>query len=666
MTGSGVSIMIRKPTILVFLAACTLAVPSASAQDAPGARPGRQVEELGTIRVNVRNATGAPLAHHAIVKISQRVGPIMWTESTIDASSVEFKNLPVGDYVIEVTAAGYHTTTEEATLFSPSNVMQVYILLQPDTVPGAAVGAYPPVLAPKARKEVQDAIQALENNNLSDAEKHIQRAEKMAPGHPEIQYLYGLVLARKNDFQGARQRFEKAVSIYPQHAPALSALGSLLLRAGDVNGAVKAFEQAVVADARSHESHSALAALFFEQKVLDKAKYHAEQALDITAGKVPETRLLLSQILLGQGERQKAAEILKQFLVAFPDHRDAAAAMRLHSALVSGDSSTPLGSGGASSGAGANSSSAGESAPAAPPGQRAIRLTQAGIRALSSTALTAELSPGAIVPPPMAWAPKDIDEMAPAIFRDVPCSQDEVLKYAGQRVADLVDNLGSVNAAEKVKHTTVDGQGRPGRTEEGDYEFMVAFRRPRTGVIWVEEYRDGLLAKPMVGGVATSGFAAMAIVFHPFYSGDFEMTCEGQGSWKGEAVWYVRFRQRDDKPPRMRSFMSERGSAGLRFKGRAWIAANTYQIVRLETDVIQPPTNLRFGGEHMVLEYAPVKFKERKQTFWLPTSVDIYAEIRGKRWHRSHSLSNYVHFAVDTKQKITDPDVPEDPTKPPQ
>ncbi len=279
--------------------------------------------------------------------------------------------------------------------------------------------------------------------------------------------------------------------------------------------------------------------------------------------------------------------------------------------------------------------------------------------------LSPELAPGAALPTASEWAPKDVDEVPPAVFSDVACSQDDVISRAGQRVVDLIKHLGDVNGLEKTTHMFVGADGRFGRSESAEYEYMFAYRQPRPGVLWVEELRDGRRGNRMVGGVGTSGFAAMALVFHPYYAGDFEMKCEGQGSWKGQPVWYVHFRQREDKRPRMRSYTSTQGSAGLRFKGRAWVAANSYQILRIETDLISPPRELRFESEHMVIEYAPVKFKERKQTFWLPASVDIYAHERGKRWRRSHMLSNYVHFAVDTREKITNPDVSEDPSTPP-
>ncbi|MGH9815003.1 MAG: tetratricopeptide repeat protein [Candidatus Acidiferrales bacterium] len=656
------------PAILVavfLLAAFSfLAVPSTFAQQNAPQRPGPPQVGLGTIRVNVRNATGAPLDRQAIVRISQRVGSIMMTESTRDAASAEFRGLPVGDYVIEVMATGFQNATEEATLYSPTNVAQVYVLLRAETIPGAAVAAGPPVLTPKALKEVQEAASALEKNDLKEAEKRLKRAEELAPNHPEVHYLLGILAMRRKDPAVARQRFEKAIVIYPQHAPALGALGRLLFGQGDLAGAVGALERALVVDARSRENHVLLAHVFFRQKNLEKARYHAEQALDIAAGKLPETRLLLSQILAAQGERKQAADVLEKFQLDYPEHPDAEAARRMMWQLRLGSPEGGGGTGASPSEATGGPAVSGAASPPSPNGGKPAegkRITQAGARVLALASLGGELAPGAEIPVSREWKPKDVDETPPAVFRDVACAQEQVLERMGRRVMDLVDNLRDVNAAEEIIHTYVDAYGRPGRTEKGKYEYMFSIQRPKPNLLWVEEYRDGLIGGSFVGGIATTGLAAMALVFHPFYAGDFEMRCEGQGSWNGEAVWFVYFRQRSDVQPRIRAYRNHRGSARLPLKGRAWIAANTYQILRLETDLIAPLSEVRFESEHMVIEYGPVEFKERKGMFWLPSSADVYAHERGKRWHRRHTLTNYVHFAVDTRQKIATPDPPADP-----
>ncbi|MGH9791030.1 MAG: tetratricopeptide repeat protein [Candidatus Acidiferrales bacterium] len=639
-------------------------VPSVFAQQGTPQRPGRVEVGLGTIRVNVRNATGAPLDRQAIVRLSQRVGTITMTESTRDAASAEFRNLPIGDYVIEVMAAGFQNATEEATLYSASNVAQVYVLLRAEAIPGAAVAPGPPVLTPKAQKEVQEAASALEKNDVQEAEKRLKRAEELAPAHPEVQYLLGILAMRRNDPATARQRFEKAIGIYPQHAPALGALGRLLFSQGDLAGAVGALERALVADGRSRENHVLLAHVFFRQKNLEKARYHAEQALDIAAGKLPETRLLLSQILAAQGERKQAADILEKFQLDYPEHPDAETARRMMWELRLGSADAGGRTGGSPSGTTGGPVVSGAPTPASPNESKPAedqRITQAGARVLALASLGGELAPGAEIPVSREWKPKDVDETPPAVFRDVPCAEKQVLERMGRRVMDLVDNLRDVNAAEEIVHTYVDAYGRPGRTEKGKYEYMFLIQRPKPNLLWVEEYRDGLIGGSFVGGIATTGLAAMALVFHPFYAGDFEMRCEGQGSWNGEPVWFIHFRQRSDMQPRIRAYRNHRGSARLPLKGRAWVAANTYQILRLETDLIAPLSEVRFESEHMVIEYGPVEFKERKGMYWLPSSADVYAHERGKRWHRRHTLTNYVHFAVDTRQKIATPDPPADP-----
>ena len=88
------------------------------------------------------------------------------------------------------------------------------------------------------------------------------------------------------------------------------------------------------------------------------------------------------------------------------------------------------------------------------------------------------------------------------------------------------------------------------------------------------------------------------------------------------------------------------------------IDANTFQVVRLETDLREPHPELRLNSWSM--EYGPVEFKTRKEKLWLPVSADYYAFLRGHRFHRRHSFTNYVLFSIDDKQQISEP--PKDKT----
>ena len=92
----------------------------------------------------------------------------------------------------------------------------------------------------------------------------------------------------------------------------------------------------------------------------------------------------------------------------------------------------------------------------------------------------------------------------------------------------------------------------------------------------------------------------------------------------------------------------------MAIKGRAWTAADSYQIVRLETDLIAP-IQMRLTSDRAVVEYGPVHFRQRQLDMWLPQSADVYFDWQGHRVHRRHTFSDYMLFSIDDKQQIGDP-----------
>ena len=197
-----------------------------------------------------------------------------------------------------------------------------------------------------------------------------------------------------------------------------------------------------------------------------------------------------------------------------------------------------------------------------------------------------------------------------------------------------------------------------GSTETRKFDYVVAIDEPRHGVLTVEEYRNsGGLPAEFPGGIATNGLPVLALIFHPYYAVNFEMTCEGLTNWNGKLAWQVHFRQRKDKPNMIRSYRlgMEGPSYPVALKGRAWILADSFEIARLETDLIAPVPQIRLVADHTAIEYGPVQFQVRDVQMWLPQTAEVYYHWRGKRIHRRHSFSNYLLFAVDEKQQIAEP-----------
>jgi hypothetical protein len=61
-----------------------------------------------------------------------------------------------------------------------------------------------------------------------------------------------------------------------------------------------------------------------------------------------------------------------------------------------------------------------------------------------------------------------------------------------------------------------------------------------------------------------------------------------------------------------------------RFKGRAWITSDSYNVIRLETDLVSPVPQIGLKLEHLVIGYAAVEFQRRPVRLWLPESASPY------------------------------------------
>jgi hypothetical protein len=136
---------------------------------------------------------------------------------------------------------------------------------------------------------------------------------------------------------------------------------------------------------------------------------------------------------------------------------------------------------------------------------------------------------------------------------------------------------------------------------------------------------------------------------------NFRMECEGLGDWHGQASWLVHFTQRDDKPNHMHSYKVGTQEHPVKMKGRAWITADKFQIVRIEAEMVHPMPEIQLLSEHQVVEYGPIPFQKKNTSLWLPKSAEIYFDFRKHRYYRRHSFDHYMLFSTETDEKRKEP-----------
>jgi tetratricopeptide (TPR) repeat protein len=579
-----------------------------------------------SLAVQVRTPNGSTLDTLALVTLCNLSGQVITSKTTFGSQAV-FTPVNTGQYTVNVEVPGYAKAKVEAQVTSSHGQQLVIVTLQPETAGGEAhVPPFGVVLAPKAQKETNKGMEAFQANKLDEAIKHLDAAHRLAPNHPDISYMLAMVYEKKNDTASARKYWDEALQAEPKHISSLLACGDILLRQNDVPGARKYLDKAVEVAPNSWRAHSLLANALLRQHSYAEAVTHAERAMDLGKGQSSSSMLVLGQALAAEHQNVQAIAALKDYLATKPPDQQAQAVEKLIVRLKDSPS-----------------------APAA--------ATVGGVTtSYENVALANDVADIPLTAAALRWLPANVDDAAPAVEPDVSCSLDDALKKASARVSDLPALVDRYTATEILHHEDLNSAGYADRFENLSFNYLASIREIKNKFgefLDVQEYRNGSTGNDMFPDkMASTGLPSIVLIFHPWLISDFDMKCEGLSRAHGSFAWQIYFSQKKGKESRIRQYRMGGHVYPIALKGRAWIDANTFQVVRLETDLREARPDLRLATEHLVMEYGPVHFKSRKEVLWLPASAEYYAIFRGQRFHRRHTFTDYILFSIDDKQKI--------------
>jgi tetratricopeptide (TPR) repeat protein len=591
--------------------------------------PGTGVVELSVTSEN----THTPLDRQALVKLVNLSSKTAIWQTTEEGAKAIVPNVPFGSYTVEVSAVGYVTSAQRLDMVTLARVKEMKVALQKD--PSAIqLDVDDTAISSKGRKELKRAIAALKSNNLKEAQHRLDLVRTSSPNSPQVNFLYGYLQFQKQEYEQAGHYLTVALEQQPNNIQALILLGRSDLERDDYRGAQAPLRQAIELDGGAWLPHSLLAESLLHQGDDRGAREQALLALEKGGSAANPARLVLGQAALNLGQDQEGIQALQAFLQNAPSsplspqvRKLIADASGRHSSATSNEASTAR--------------------------KDSLRLD------------ALQLMP-TIAVPINSWQPTGIDEVKPSVAAGVSCPLDTVLQGAGSRVAQLVDDVSRFAAIEDLFHQRLDRYGVPERTDTRKFNYVASISEPEPGYLEVDEYRaEKLTLEGYPDHIASTGFATLAFVFHPHVQDDFAMQCEGLGNWQGLATWLVHFRQRDDRPNRMHSYKMNSQIYPVSLKGRAWVRADNFQIVRMESELVKPMPQIRLLSEHQIVEYGPVPFGKTGTVLWLPKSAQIYFDFRRQLYYRRHSFDHYMLFAVNSDEKRKEPTVSASP-KPPQ
>ncbi len=636
----------RWETALATVAIVAIFLPCTVLAQKPTVPGPAEMGPTGTITVSIRDEQGATVSLNASVTIATQQGgtPSSALAQTGGSEWVFSDLMPGQTYVVKVEAPGFKTAEQYVELPSvrDASVRVGFYLVPEKSGNGAAKGAGGAILAPRAQKEVQQGIKDLEANKISSAQKHLAKALKMAPGNPLVNYLMGESWLRAGKVDVATRYLENALSLDPKQTHALLALGTLRYEQGNMAQAIELLKRAVDSAPKLWQAHWLLAGAFLREGNYQQAREHAEAALKYGKEQADSARLILGVALAKLGKRKKALEALNEYVTRHANDRDAEQVRGLIEKLRQSLQARTAGT------------SQAEKEPAADLTDLPI-LAGAGLTAPSVTTVPAKES----------WLPADIDAEKPERISDAACQLPQILKESARHAEDLVSNLEKFSATEDFQEVEINRNGELRQPLTQEFSYLVFIQHIRPQLISVDEMRtpDPMQHLPGVP-LITTGSVALALAFHPDFSGDFDWKCEGMGEWKGEPAWMIHFEQRADRPTSLlQAFISKtKGGYALPLKGRAWVAANGNHLLHLETDLVKPLEQVRLEREHFAIDFGLVKFHSHPLVLWLPKSVDAYFLYRRHAYHEYSRFSNFELFWVGTGEKIGKPK--EEPPKP--
>jgi tetratricopeptide (TPR) repeat protein len=480
-------------------------------------------------------------------------------------------------------------------------------LLPPLNQAGPSISAVQLQTPAAAREEYQKACSSLKNNKIVEVEKHLRKAVREYPKYAAAWVTLGQVLAAQQRTDEARGACLQGSTVDSSYVPAYLCLADIAAR-------VRAWDEVLKLSGRVLEldpAHNAVAyeyhaAANLNLRMLTEAEKSGLRALEIDKDhREPRVHFVLAQIYEAKGDSAKEAVQLREYL-KYADSPDDLALVK----------------------------------------QYLSKLEQ-------EVGKSAALEYSSLASSRRLRGPGDIDEVVPPVRTDTTCPLPQILKETSKRTEDLIDDLQRFSASERIEQIDIGKNGKRRNSAAEVVNYVAQIEQNSSGYPRVEEYRSG--AKGPQAAVVDTGSAAFALIFHPTQLGNFDFRCEGLSELQSSPSWQLHFEERTD-PNKAFQALRIGGSLYLpRLKGRAWIATDSYAVLRIETDLVSPIPQIDLQTEHLVIVYAPVEFQKGHVRLWLPASASLYLTYRGHHYERVHNFSQFQLFSVDAAQAIKEP-----------
>jgi tetratricopeptide (TPR) repeat protein len=308
------------------------AFPCTGASGGQGSGPTAQVS--GTVRTRLSEPVS--MAH---VTLQSYSGGFPQYTRTDTFGRFSFDQVPIGSYVIVVSAAGYLSVSQSIEV-AGGPTFGLSITLRP-LRPGGKVSSRGSELVAveqlripeKARKEYNKGLKSAARGKIDDAIKHWKKSIRIYPKYADAFVQLSNVFAARSDFPLAMKAAKDALDIDRRSAGAYISLGHVYEREKDYAKAKNAFADAVRISDSDWLAQYCLGRLILRGKDAKGAYPHLLRAFQLNP-QIPDVEIALYNNLLMLGRPRQALAKLDDFLARFPNSPLAASAREKRRGLV--------------------------------------------------------------------------------------------------------------------------------------------------------------------------------------------------------------------------------------------------------------------------------------------------------------------------------------------
>ena len=229
----------------------------------------------------------------------------------------------------------------------------------------------------------------------------------------------------------------------------------------------------------------------------------------------------------------------------------------------------------------------------------------------------------------------------------------QILEKVGVNQTLFLDVIPNISCYEDVVLENLDANSLPSGLPvlSARYSFLV-LAHSKEDSVRLNEYRgdeNGIEVDPQVLGSfsLSQGFALLPLHFHPVHQAFSKFRYLGRQVLDQQDTYVVAFAQQSNKA-QLTGLVNMRGSIiRIAYQGIAWIEPQTFQIVRMRTDLLKPIPEA--GSQTTEIRLAEVHLPNLSTALWLPHDVVITKFSVGGGVREKHQFSDYKKFLAEIK-----------------